>query len=158
MKRHPAFQDLSRDHFTALLACLNVRRATEGHPSAPTPEAAIAQFGQLWRNELTHHFDEEDANIQPVLAAKKAHTQLATLRLDHKEIRAAMEALHAKDPAPTWAVAAERLRAHIRWEEDVLFPWMQDHLTDEELERMLAASIAFRTKVRGPDSVKPPRP
>lgn len=156
MKRHAAFQNLSRDHFTGLLACLHIERAAEGQQGAKETEEAVNTMYELWHHDLRHHFDEEDANLVPILKAKGATEIIARLHSDHTEIRATMENLDETNELADWVAMSENLRKHIRWEEGVLFPWLQEHLEDAELEGMLAASVEYRTATRGPNSVQQP--
>lgn len=156
MIRHAAFQDLSRDYFSALLACMHIKRASEGHEFAPPPLEAVSKFKSLWEEELGHHFDEEDSNLDGLLEEKGADELVDRLRSDHAEIRGIMQTPPADEQIDAWAEIAELLRLHVRWEEDELFPWMQDHLSDDELRSLLDASVDFRTKARGPASVQAP--
>lgn len=156
VKRHPAFQDLSRDHFTALNRSLQVVRAVEGHPAAwPLPQA-LAAFEALWtRHGLRQHFLEEEADLVPVLEARPAGQPLAQrMRAEHDDLRRRFGALAASSPAEA-AEAARRLTAHARWEEDVVFGWLQAELAPEELEALLARSQAFRAANGLP--VNPPK-
>ncbi|MGB1586844.1 MAG: hemerythrin domain-containing protein [Thermoplasmatota archaeon] len=157
MKRHPAFQDLSRDHFTALLACLHVQRAVDGHESAPPYEDAVARLHTLWKTELVHHFDEEDQDLAPALERPGGDPFARRLASDHRNLRATFGALNPDSDPKDWNAAADALRVHVRWEEDELFEWMQDTLSEAELDALLEESIAFRTDVRGPDAVKTKR-
>ncbi|MGB0653469.1 MAG: hemerythrin domain-containing protein [Thermoplasmatota archaeon] len=158
MKRHPALQDLSRDHHQVLMACQRIERAAAGHPLAPVPEEAIARFLALWRSDLAHHFDEEEATLVGHLQEGDGATLGEQLRQDHETIRRAVADLDEEASIEAWATLAGQLRAHIRWEENTLFPWLQDHLTEAQLQGLLERSVAFRTRVRGPHAVRPPRP
>jgi iron-sulfur cluster repair protein YtfE (RIC family) len=156
VQRHPAFQDLSRDHFTGLLACLHVTRAVEGHETAPPLDAATAGLLDLWHKELRFHFDEEDEDLQPSLEGAGADL-LARLRDDHARLRAAFADLEGQHAA-TFAAVAKDLRDHIRWEEDVLFEWLQTHLDEPALQALWQRSRRFRIAHRGPGSVQEPSP
>lgn len=153
MKRHPAFQDLSRDHFNALLACLHVQRAVDGHESAPPYNEATEKLLKLWHDELRFHFDEEDVDLMPALARPGGEPLASRLAEDHANLRGTFGALTRESTPEEWKAAAEALRVHIRWEEDELFEWMQENLSDAELKALLRVSIEFRTRTRGPDSV-----
>lgn len=140
MKRHPAFQDLSRDHYVALNRSLQVLRAAEGHPRARPLEHAVAQFSDLWEHDgLRQHFGEEEADLVPVLRSKGAGGLAQRLLDEHAALRDGFGALPERA-----ADTARGLMAHARWEEDTVFEWLQDHLTAAELEGLLRQSRSFR--------------
>lgn len=146
MKRHPAFQDLSRDHLVANTRSLHVIRAVEGHPQAPPFEQAIHNFEGLWTHEgLAIHFREEETDLLPVLRAR--HPQLAERLLsEHDLLRDGFDAVVRKTAdREASAQTARALMVHARWEEEVVFEWLQENLSEAELEELLAKSKSFRT-------------
>lgn len=146
MKRHPAFQDLSRDHFVALNRSLQVVRAVEGHPSARPYGHAAAQFLDLWVHDgLRQHFLEEETDLVPVLRERGAAALADRLMAEHAGLRDAFEA-HATGTVDRagLAKAARDLTAHARWEEDTVFEWLQANLSEAELVGLLRASQSFR--------------
>lgn len=155
MKRDPAFQDLSRDHYTALNRCLQVIRAVEGHPSAKPYGQAVFQFQDLWEHDgLQAHFLEEETDLVPVLRARGAGALADRLVADHERLRAGFRALPTASREQAAALARD-LQAHARWEEEQAFGWLQDHLRPDELAALLRASQAFRQANGLP--VNPPR-
>lgn len=156
MKRHPAFQDLSRDHYVALNRSLQVVRAVDGHPAARPFEHAKAQFLDLWEHDgLPAHFAEEETDLVPVLRERSA-AELAQRMLDeHASLRAGFAQLPRATPAEA-AATARLLTAHARWEEDTVFGWLQDNLSEAELDVLLRRSQRFREANGLP--VNPPRP
>ena len=146
MKRHPAFQDLSRDHFVALNRSLQVTRAVEGHERAQPYEQAIYNFAALWTDDgLAAHFGEEEQDLVPLL--RKGKADLADRMVhEHGHLRAEFDAIVGKTATPVRAAEAARfLVAHARWEEDVVFEWLQDNLTDAQLQELAARSRSYRT-------------
>lgn len=155
MKRHPAFQDLSRDHYVALNRSLQVVRAVEGHPQARPFDHAKAQFMDLWEHDgLRQHFLEEETDLVPVLQANGAGELSARMLQEHADLRKAFGGLQDASPAGA-AQAARALMAHARWEEDVVFEWLQANLAEEKLQELLDKSARFRTAQGLP--VGPPR-
>src|SRR4051794_11976580 len=63
MKRHPALQQLSRDHQDALAVALELTRATEA-----TARDARARFLDYWRAEGREHFRQEEQVLLPAFA------------------------------------------------------------------------------------------
>lgn len=156
VKRHPAFQDLSRDHFTALNRSLQMVRAVEGHPAAWPVGEAFAAFRMLWeRDGLKAHFLEEETDLLPVLRTHGGSALADRLLDEHDALRQAFGALDARKPEQA-AAAARSLTAHARWEEDTLFEWLQAALSETELQDILARSRSFRQANGLP--VNEPRP
>jgi hypothetical protein len=144
VKRHPAFQDLSRDHFVALNRALQVVRAAEGHPRARPFEHARFQLQDLWEHDgLRQHFEEEEADLVPVLRANGADGLAQSLLDEHAALRAGFGALGHAGPVEA-AATARSLMAHVRWEEDTVFEWLQAHLPEAELHALLLRSQGFR--------------
>ena len=132
MKREPAIARLSRDHQHGLAVALQLRRAT-----AETAADARAAFVAFWEEEGQSHFRAEEEVLLPAAARHVAPTTDAVVRVlvEHVEIRrragdlalapvAELDDLHA---------LGDRLHEHIRHEERVLFPLIEDALPKEEL-------------------------
>ena len=144
MRRHPALQDLSRDHFVALNRCLQVVRAVDGHPRARPLEVARSQFADLWEHDgLPAHFAEEEADLLPILRARGAAALAQRMQDEHAALRQGFGRL-AQSPAESAAATARLLTAHVRWEEDTVFEWLQDHLAEAELQELWTRSRSFR--------------
>lgn len=156
MKRHPAFQDLSRDHFTALNRCLQLVRAVDRDPRAMmTYEQAFAAFKALWtRDGLRQHFLEEETDLVPVLAARGAADLAQRMQDEHDELRRRFDALDLAEREEAKATG-QGLTTHARWEEDVVFQWLQQTLSEAELQDLLRKSQGFRAANGLP--VNPPR-
>lgn len=124
MKRSEALIELSREHHTALSLAQRARRAAgEGGEAAA---AMAAQVVERFQAELQPHFDEEEAWLLPALARAGEGALVARTLADHAELTA----LAAGLAAPTAAVLlafADRLSAHVRFEERELFPAAESH-------------------------------
>lgn len=151
MKRHPALQDLSRDHFVALNHVVDARRVVEGDAHSKGLEPVWEAFLEFIQDTLPHHFAEEEELLLPHLEAPGRDGHARRLEGDHARLRAAFGRLLAATPdaQAIWNVA-EDLRVHIRWEEDELFGRLQAWLGDEELERLHEASRTLRQQVGMP--------
>lgn len=156
MKRHPAFQDLSRDHYVALNRCLQVVRAVEGHPSARPFDFALGEFRALWEEDgLRAHFLEEETDLVPVLNAHGGSALAERLMREHEDLRKGFAGLSAG--AKQQALhTAKALTAHARWEEEHVFEWLQENLSEAELAALLQKSRSFRGANGLP--VNPPKP
>lgn len=118
---------------------MHLARADE--PMMPSYAEAKQAMLALWDDELILHFDEEEALLLPILSPKLA----ARLRQEHADLRAEFSALAGATKANVVAAAAN-LRQHVRWEEDEMFPWLQDHLDEENLATLWVASQKFRAE------------
>lgn len=134
MKRSAELQQLSRDHHQALVASLKLRRA-DGESSAD----ALAHFLEFWRGHGERHFEIEEAVLLPgfVQGGGDARHELVTRTLaEHVEIRAAARNLSPDARLATLHDLGERLAAHVRMEEDELFPLIENTLEPEALAEL----------------------
>lgn len=146
MRRHPALQDLSRDHFTALNQVVRVRRVLDQDRSAEPVDEVRAGFLAFVRGGLMDHFEEEEVDLVPPLERLGAERVLERFRSDHARLREGVAGLSSSSPAQDlWAVA-EALRVHIRWEEEVMFGSIQAALSEAGLDALWRASRTFRAE------------
>ncbi len=132
MKRSEALQQLSRDHHRALEAALKLRRATDAGA-----ERARDEFLGFWHEHGALHFRIEEDVLLPGSARHVDPTDPAVVRVltDHVEIRrraADLEGAAAPAPGDLNALG-EMLNDHVRHEERVLFPMIEERLPADEL-------------------------
>jgi hemerythrin-like domain-containing protein len=140
VKRSPALTPLSRDHHHGLFAALRLTRATE----ETGPDAAGA-FLEFWQAEGRRHFQIEEDLLLPGFArhAPADHPAVVRALVEHVDLRrrgqdverggAPLDALHE---------LGRRLSAHIREEETVLFPLVEQTLPPDELAALGEAIAA----------------
>ena len=135
MKRSEALAPLSRDHHVALGAALRLRRAT-----ADDLRRATAQFGEFWRHDGARHFEIEEELILPALPPGDAEWDAAVARVlaEHADILARARALDGADVDAANELG-ERLHAHVRYEERVLFTLLEERADAAALEALGAA-------------------
>ncbi len=126
----------------------------EGHARAAPLDDAARRLVDLWNSDLALHFDEEDEDLLPYLGA--APELADRLRADHAALRGAFAALDGDSGADAFHAVAVALRTHIRWEEDVLFEWLQRNLDAAALDGLWQRSRRYRLEHRGLDSVREP--
>ncbi len=133
MKRDPALQDLSRDHFTTLNLVVDAQRVVQGSDHAKPLDVVWVAWANHWPRILAH-FELEEELIVPILDTESWGEDAAhRLREDHARIRDEADHLAGNpDPMRLWNLA-EALRIHIRWEEEVLYGMLQDKLGTEQL-------------------------
>lgn len=122
MKRHPALQDLSREHYDAL------KLARDASSAAKSGEIAAAAFAahvvRKFEQELEAHFREEESELLPFLSTAGDSELVWRTLAEHAELRALAAGLRQPDAA-TLLRFSERLAAHVRFEERTLFEQAQ---------------------------------
>ena len=143
MKRHPGLHALSQHHHFALIESLEIRRAAS--VSGPQRQASMRKlaerFVRFWKKAGSVHFREEEDVLLPAYArfvALDADADVQQMLADHAAIRASIEKLEqllaANQPVDAELTGlGERLRAHVRLEEDVVFPRIESLLPEAEL-------------------------
>lgn len=138
VKRSDALRTLSRQHHQGLSVALRLKRAT---PS--TTRRAREAFLDFWEGEGRSHFRAEEEVLLPAFAAHAPadHEAVVRVLVEHVDIRRRSSKL-ARDGDPAAEELhelGERLAGHIRYEERVLFPLIEEALPGDELERLAAA-------------------
>ena len=135
MKRTDALKGLSHQHHQGLFAALKLKRAQR----ATALEARTA-FLDFFEREGASHFRAEEDLLLPAFAR---HTQpddplIIRVLTDHVDLRRrALDLEVDTDPAPAALhELGERLESHIRFEERILFPKLEQTLPVEQLERL----------------------
>src|SRR5215211_4270603 len=101
-----------------------------------TPETALQAreaFLDFWTSECRGHFRAEEEVLLPTFAehASPDHEAVVRVLVEHVDLRRRRYALvRDGDPRP---------EGHIRHEERVLFPLIEEALPEDELERLVAA-------------------
>jgi hemerythrin-like domain-containing protein len=136
MKRHEALEQLSRDHHQALFQAMRLKRAEEDDASD-----VLGDFLDFWFGVGYLHFRAEEEVLLPAYSAyaDASRDEVVRVLVDHVEIRREAHELGGltSDPPPERLhKLGERLDAHVRHEERVLFPLIEDALPDDELARV----------------------
>jgi len=125
MKRHPELLELSREHHTALSLAQRGRQAV-----ASRDEMALQEFSRellsRFRDDLEPHFQEEESDWLPILAASGQSALVSRTLAEHADLRRLVAGL-AEDLAAT-GLFCELLHAHVRFEERELFPALEGYL------------------------------
>jgi hemerythrin-like domain-containing protein len=135
VKRSAALIPLSHDHQHGLAVALDLTRAT-----AETAPAAVAAFAEFWRGEGCRHFRIEEEILLPGFArhGPPDHDAVVRVLVDHVEIRRRADDLERAERPELDELHAlgERLRDHIRHEERILFPLVEEMVPERELEEL----------------------
>lgn len=135
MKRSGALAPLSRDHHHGLVVAQRLARAT-----VETAVDAREGFLSFWATEGRRHFQIEEEILLPAFERHGAAEDEAVVRVlvDHVEIRRRADDLGA-DASPRLELLHDlgaRLQRHIRHEERVLFPLIEEALAADELHEL----------------------
>ena len=146
MKRHPSLRNLSSDHHQGLVQARRLINAagSEDDPSPSAEAENIARnFLAFWGEHTVPHFREEEEVLLPAFARYGNPSQEPVVRLlvEHVHIRRLVADLQRQvDEGPpsanTMRAIGELLRAHIRHEEDVVFPLIERTVPEDALQEL----------------------
>jgi hemerythrin-like domain-containing protein len=133
IKRHEALLQFSREHHFGLLLGWKIKQGIRKNIDAER----ITDYTIFFFNEdLKNHFAEEEKTLFPKVSKDDALRVQAENQ--HTEIYALIEKLQTKNADYNLlSEFADKLEAHIRFEERTLFNHIQSKLSDEELAEVL---------------------
>jgi hemerythrin-like domain-containing protein len=144
MKRSEALRALSHEHHQGLFVALQLKRARQ-----ETASEARRAFLDFFEREGARHFRAEEEWLLPAYARHSAvdRPEIARVLTEHVELRRRGQDLESNaDPDPAaLRELGELLENHIRFEERVLFPMIEEVLPVDELERLGAAFARAET-------------
>jgi len=127
---------LSHQHQHALALCVRIGRAS------PVPNADLeawqAEIVQIFQGEIRIHFAAEEQVLFPAAKTfQELFPLVEELLADHVALRELFGRAEKRSfSAPELSVFGEKLSAHIRKEERLLFERMQQLMNQEELARL----------------------
>ena len=141
MKRDPRLVRLSREHTQALMLAQRLRRELPRADAQALP-ALYADVVRFWAAGLLPHFTAEGECLLARLIRHVPESDPAVGRLQHDHLR--IEALVASirdargETERREALEAfhRDLAAHVRWEEETLFPLTEQTLEQHELDAL----------------------
>ncbi|MHB1262038.1 MAG: hemerythrin domain-containing protein [Thermoplasmatota archaeon] len=143
MNRHEALRPLSRDHHNVLVHARRLR----GLDSRFDAANARSRFLAYWP-VVALHFDEEER----VLAPRISDAELVRrLKAEHDDLRRRAADLPAATSEAQIDLGA-KLREHVRFEEDVLFPHLEAMLSADDWAAVVAEGVSHR-KTNRPTSI-----
>jgi iron-sulfur cluster repair protein YtfE (RIC family) len=145
MKRTPELRTLSEDHHHGLVQARRLRKAAEGEETN-SAEAAVKGFLDFWQKETALHFRKEEEVLLPIMArygGDLSREPLVEMIQDHAHIRGLVmqlsdETMGGNVRPETLHEIGERLEAHIRLEERVVFPLIEESLSEAALTELAA--------------------
>jgi hemerythrin-like domain-containing protein len=130
LKRSEALQPLSRQHHNGLLFCLLLGK---GIKKQSDPEVMGAFIQEFWYKDLQHHFELEEQYLDPL---KKRYpglkTELDRMTQEHYELKNIINEISLNPSLKSIEELENKLNAHIRFEERLLFPFIEQTITEAE--------------------------
>lgn len=136
MKRYEALAPLSREHHGALILAQLMKRNAPAYRGLPTDVAGKVLYAfDFCQNNLLPHFIKEEALLEKVKHTHNAIAVLAeTIVKEHAVLKNKFLLLEtAADKETALNELGFLLEAHIRKEERILFPLIQEHCSEELL-------------------------
>jgi hemerythrin-like domain-containing protein len=130
MKRHSSIVSLSRDHHGALILARLLQKNAPAYKDLPGDVKGKAVYAtEKYQTELLDHFlTEEKSLLDQVIGVDKRIDELATqIHAEHTVLRALFEMIpSSKNLEDDLDSLGRALENHIRKEERVLFPLIQE--------------------------------
>ncbi len=132
MKRDPALEPLSHDHFEGLQFATRLR---QGVRSGEDPALLFGEVSAFWQSHLAHHFSEEESVLLPLIPSSAAAMGERMLR-EHRDLKGRASVRDdAEATRGSLTAFADALAAHIRFEERELFPYLERQLDAAALQK-----------------------
>ncbi|HEU5054598.1 MAG TPA: hemerythrin domain-containing protein [Hanamia sp.] len=132
LKRDENLLKLSRDHHAGLLFCWKIRQGVKYHIAI---ERIIQYVKYFWDHHFATHFKEEEEFLFTQVRDEEVQKALD----DHQKIKTFVDQVSVSGMEKEEDVLlelADTIGDHIRYEERVLFPHLQEKLSQEQLKKI----------------------
>ncbi len=139
MKRHEALAPLSREHHGALILAQLIKKKAPAYKGLPTDVEGKSNYAtDFFASHLALHFQKEETILEKVKQTNAAIAKLAEeIIAEHAQLKNRFLSLDAAtDKTTALNDLGLLLEAHIRKEERVLFPLIQEHCSEEILSHL----------------------
>lgn len=135
MKRDENLQPLSRQHHDELMSCLLIRKGVEKKANVADIKGFVNKF---WEEDLLRNIEKEENILLPFLIKHSFDgTYINLLRNDHEILKSLLARINTFDQRHRiFAIFADIVEQHIRFEERFLFQQMQERISAEDLEKL----------------------
>ena len=120
MKRSITLTPLSREHHQALVFCKRLKEIYNAPSDVQLQQWLM--FKPLLVAALLPHFEEEERYFLHELGVSSQHHLIQHMLQDHQSIRDYIDT----QEFDKLSVFADLLKAHVRFEERELFPWLEE--------------------------------
>lgn len=127
MKRNENLVPLSRDHHFGLLCCWKIK---QGIKKGASYERIKNYINYFWQENLIKHFEIED-----IILSETSNFQIQ-MENEHREIHKLINTINQSEDIALLATFAEALQSHIRFEERVFFPHLEEHISEKEMMKI----------------------
>ncbi|MCU0387419.1 MAG: hemerythrin domain-containing protein [Chitinophagaceae bacterium] len=134
IKRHEALVSYSKEHHTGLLLSWKIRAGKR----LKVEESRISAYIlYAFQQELDQHFRDEEQYLCPLLPEE--HEGIRQLLNEHGELRQLVEQMVSQpDNGELTTAFADKLEAHIRFEERIFFNYLQSNLSTQQLTELIS--------------------
>jgi iron-sulfur cluster repair protein YtfE (RIC family) len=137
VKRHPALYILSHDHHQGLILAQQLKKGAPQYKGMPSTLDGKKDYAiSFYKTELVKHFEDEEKILFPSIFNRNDETDRLVKEIisEHRKIESLIDDLRRKnDVADLLDELGVLLDNHIRKEERILFPKIEEILSDEEL-------------------------
>ncbi|MCW8962121.1 MAG: hemerythrin domain-containing protein [Ignavibacteriaceae bacterium] len=137
MKRHPALHTLSHDHHQGLILAQQLKKGAPQYKGMPSTLDGKKDYAiSFYKTEVVKHFEDEEKILFPSIFNRNDETDRLVKEIisEHRKIESLIDDLRRKnDVADLLDELGVLLDNHIRKEERILFPKIEEILSDEEL-------------------------
>jgi iron-sulfur cluster repair protein YtfE (RIC family) len=137
MKRHETLTPLSREHHGALILARLLQKNAPAYKGLPQDDEAKAKYAiNYFKTDLQEHFNKEETLLHYVKKYNRAIEVLTgEIILEHLQLAAMFEVLeNTKELKVVLDKLGRMLEDHIRKEERILFPLIQEHCPENVLQ------------------------
>jgi iron-sulfur cluster repair protein YtfE (RIC family) len=131
IKRNKHILQLSRDHHFTLLFSWKLVQGVKNKIEFERIKKYVDYF---WHNDMQAHFREEEEILFPLIKGD----QVEKAALDHEQIKKQVYKVLSEDDQEQvykyLTSLADSIITHVRYEERVLFPYLEEVLTGMQLE------------------------
>jgi len=139
MKRYEALAPLSSEHHSSLLLAQLLKKNAPVYKGLPTNAKDKAAYAlQQFTSVIVKHFQQEESILEKV---KDCHADISYLAeeiiKEHRQMAGLFLSLDSvSEPEHIMDKLATMLEDHIRKEERILFPLLQQHCSEEQLQEI----------------------
>ncbi len=140
MLRHKALTHLSQEHHQGLILAQLLKPNAPDYSGLPRTISGKTDYAiKLYSSSLTGHFIKEEVILYPLIKGKnpKIDSLFADVFVEHKRIGKLVEELKiVGNHEKTLYELGQLLESHIRKEERILFPLIQELIPVEILQKL----------------------
>jgi len=132
VKRNQHIVKLSQDHHASLMFCWKIRQGIKYHVAA---ERMIKYIQYFWEHHFSSHFKEEEEFLFAPLHDEKIQKAIN----DHQKIKTSINEIAfpgSENQEDLLLELADMVDEHVRYEERILFPHIENELSEDELENI----------------------